>query len=210
MDYVPSLIATFGAFLLAAGSPGANVMAVAGASLRAGRFAGLSVALGVTAGSLIWASLAVFGITALLSTFAQTGLVIGVLGGAYLCWLGAKALRSAKQISKLSASEEAERPRFVSGLLKGVLVQLTNPKVILFWIAIMSLVVDPEAPNWVGIVLIGGITCLSFVLRCGYALAFSSRPAQRAYEKAGRWIEALQGVTFIGLGGYLVIGAFGR
>ena len=153
--------------------------------MRAGRIAGLIVALGVTTGSLIWASLAVLGMTALLSAFAQVGLVISVLGGGYLCWLSTKALRSAKHISKLSVTGETEQTQFISGLLKGVLVHLTNPKVLLFWIAIMSLVIAPDAPNWVGIVLILGITFLSFVLHCGYALAFSSKLAQRAYDTNG-------------------------
>ncbi len=204
MAYWPDIVAIFVAYVIATLSPGVNLLAVAGTSLRLGRAAGLRVALGIATGSLLSVSLAVFGLAAMLAATPVAGGAIGLAGGVYLCWLGVRALRLARlHTIRLIAPNAGERP-ILSGYIKGLLVQLTNPKAYLFWFAIMSLVMGPEAPLWVGLALISGIAVLSFLLHCGFALVFSASPVQELYAKFGHRIEALQGMVFIGLGAYVL------
>ena len=72
-------------------------------------------------------------------------------------------------------------PRY---FLRGLTVQMTNPKALLAWIAIMSLGLQADAPLIVAVVIVIGTTTFSFVFHTIYALAFSSQPMIRLYAPA--------------------------
>src|ERR1044072_2031417 len=92
--YLPGILMSYSAFLLAIASPGPNVLAVIGTSMAVGRRSGIALALGVAAGSFLWALLTAAGLSALLSTYASALVVIKIFGGLYLLWLAYKAFRS--------------------------------------------------------------------------------------------------------------------
>jgi threonine/homoserine/homoserine lactone efflux protein len=80
--------------------------------------------------------------------------------------------------------------------LRGLTVQMTNPKAALTWIAIMSLGVEANAPAWVGASIVFGTGVLSVVGHTTYALAFSTQPMVAFYRRARRWIEVALGAFF--------------
>jgi threonine/homoserine/homoserine lactone efflux protein len=195
--YLPGLILAYSAFLLAIASPGPNVLAILGTSMASGRKAGLALALGIAAGSFCWAMLTFSGLSALLASYAEALAIIKIAGGMYLLLLAVKALRSAAATRDIeTAAHAVDRINLFRYFQRGLLVQMTNPKAALAWIAIFSLGLQTNAPSWVGISLVLGTSLLSLLIHLLYALAFSTEVMARAYGRARRWIQAALGGLF--------------
>jgi len=90
--YLPGILLAYSAFLLAIASPGPNILAVIGTSMSVSRGSGVALALGVASESFTWAILTVFGLSALLATYASALIFIRIFGGLYLLWLAYKPL----------------------------------------------------------------------------------------------------------------------
>jgi threonine/homoserine/homoserine lactone efflux protein len=195
--YLPGILLAYSAFLLAIASPGPNVLAVIGTSMSVGRRSGIALALGVAAGSFVWALLAALGLSALLAAYAYAITLIKIAGGLYLLWLAYKAFRSAASAHDISATTLSGATRSPLGYAtRGFTIQMTNPKAALAWIAIMSLGLHQDAPLWVALSIVIGTSVLSVVIHCVYALAFSTPVMVRFYSKARRWIQATLGAFF--------------
>lgn len=195
--YVPGIILAYSAFLLAIMSPGPNILAVLGTSMRVNRQSGIALALGVAGGSFCWAVLTVIGLSAVLAAYSSALTVIKIAGGLYLLWLAYKSFRSAGSGHDIEATTLAGGKRRPSGYLtRGFFIQMTNPKAALAWIAIISLGVQEGAPYWVGPVIVVGTSILSVIIHCVYAVAFSTPVMVRIYSKARRWIQGTLGLFF--------------
>ncbi len=196
-EFLPGILLAYSAFLLSIMSPGPNILAVIGTAMSVGRKPGTALALGVGTGSVCWAVMTVAGLSALLATYAAALTVIKIAGGFYLLWLAYKAFRSAASSHDIDAVALAGPARSPRGYyLRGLTVQMTNPKAALAWIAIMSLGLQADAPLWVGAVLVAGTGLLSIGIHSLYALAFSTRTMVRIYGRARRWIQGLLGAFF--------------
>ena len=199
--YLPGIILAYSAFLLAIASPGPNILAVMGTSMEVGRPSGISLALGIASGSFTWALLTVFGLSALLATYASALLLIKVFGGAYLLWLAYKSFKSAAAKHDIEAKELAGGRRTRTGYFKrGYIIQMTNPKAALAWVAIISLGLQEGAPLWVGAAIVVGTFIMSIAIHMLYAVAFSTPAMVRLYGKSRRVIQGLLG-TFFALAG---------
>lgn len=195
--YLPGILLAYSAFLLAIASPGPNILAVIGTSMSVGRTSGMALALGVAAGSFTWAVLTVFGLSAILATYASALLAIKIFGGLYLLWLAYKSFKSAASRHDIEATELAGGRRTPFGYLKrGYIIQMTNPKAALAWIAIISLGLQQGAPIWVGAVIVIGTFLLSIMIHMLYAVAFSTPAMVRIYGKARRGIQGILGTFF--------------
>ncbi len=195
--FLPGILLAYAAFLLAISSPGPNILAIIGTSMGVGRNSGIGLAIGVALGSLAWAVLAVAGLSAILATYASALLAIKLFGGAYLLWLAFKSFRSAMQDHDLEVSELAGGKRTAFGYARrGFVIQITNPKAALAWIAIISLGLKTGAPVWVGMAIVLGTFVLSLVIHILYAIAFSTPLMVRFYGKARRYIQAALGSFF--------------
>jgi amino acid exporter len=204
--YLPGILLAYGAFLIGIASPGPNVLAVIGTSMSLGRKSGVALALGVAGGSFCWALLTVIGLSALIGAYASALLVIKILGGCYLLWLAFKAFRSAASKHDLQANSLPEGTGSFGGfVLRGLIIQMTNPKAALSWIAIISLGLAPDAPLWVGAVIVLGTAGLSVLLHLLYAVAFSTPLMVMLYGKARRTIQVTLGVFFAAAGVKLLL-----
>ncbi|NJM81354.1 MAG: LysE family transporter [Tabrizicola sp.] len=199
--YLPGILLSYGAFLMAVASPGPNVLAVIGTAMAVNRPSGMALAMGVATGTLSWGMLTAVGLSALLATYASAILIIKLFGGLYLLWLACKAFKSAASPHDIDATELAGGPRTAWGYARrGYIIQMTNPKAALAWIAIISLGLAPDAPLWVAGAIVGGTFVLSVVIHLVYALAFSTPMMVRVYGRARRIIQGALG-TFFGLAG---------
>ena len=205
--YLPSIMLAYAAFLLGAMSPGPNILAVIGTSMSEGRKSGTALAMGIAMGSFSWGLLSAIGLTALLATYASALFVIKIIGGCYLLWLGYKSLRSAASkydLNTMTLDINKRRPR--DFFIRGYLIQMTNPKAALTWIAIITLGLAPDAPMWVAAAIVTGATLLSVVMHGLYAVAFSTNFMVRVYSKARKYIQATLGIFFVGAGIKLLSG----
>jgi threonine/homoserine/homoserine lactone efflux protein len=204
--YLPGILLAYSAVLLAMMSPGPNVLAVMGTSMEVGRKAGTALALGVGTGSFLWAVMTVAGLSTLLAAYAAALIVIKIAGGLYLLWLAFKAFRSAASAHDLEVkASDGETRTTLSFYLRGLAIQMTNPKAALAWLAIVSLGLQENAPLWVGLSIVIGTSVLSLIVHSCYALLFSTPPMVRLYAKARRWIQAALGAFFAVAGIRLLI-----
>ncbi|MGB3556892.1 MAG: LysE family transporter [Jannaschia sp.] len=195
--FLPGILLAYSAFLLAIASPGPNILAVMGTSMSVGRASGIALALGVATGSFTWAVLTVAGLSALLSAYAGALFVIKIFGGMYLLWLAYKAFKAAASSHDIEAQELAGGTRTPFGYFsRGYIIQMSNPKAALAWIAIISLGLQDGAPYWVGVVIVIGTFLLSILIHMLYAIAFSTPFMVRLYGRARRSIQAMLGTFF--------------
>lgn len=195
--YLPGILLAYSAFFLGIVSPGPNILAIIGTSMSVGRRSGISLAMGVALGSLCWALLTAFGLSAILATYASAMLVIKVAGGLYLLWLAFKSLRAAASPQDMTARALGDGKRTPAGYFtRGYIIQMTNPKAVLAWIAIMSLGLGPHTPIWVAFVIVAGTALMSVLIHYLYAVAFSTPVMVSAYTGARRWIQGFLGAFF--------------
>jgi threonine/homoserine/homoserine lactone efflux protein len=195
MAYLPGLLTVYAVCALGLLSPGPNVLSVMGVAMGSGRRRAMAMAFGISLGTGIWASATVIGLTALMTAYAELMIALRVAGGCYLLWLAVKALRAA--ISKHEKPAEApSSASSASAFLRGLTIQMSNPKAALTWASLMSLVIRPDVPSWVSIAVVLGCTILSACGHSFYALAFSSRPIVAAYRRVRRAIEAALALFF--------------
>ena len=204
MEYLPYLLTFYLAFCSALFSPGPNILAIVGTSMTVSRRAGVLLACGISTGSLVWSSLAVSGVTALMAAYAPITIALRIMGGAYLVWLGIGFARKATAPRGEVGARALAKGSALSYYLRGIAVQLTNPKAILSWLALVAIVADPAAPLWVSLAMILGCTSIAFAGHIGWAYLFSTERVVASYSRASRWIEGALATFFGAIGGTLL------
>jgi RhtB (resistance to homoserine/threonine) family protein len=198
----------FGLFL-AAGvllnlTPGPDTVYILGRSIAQGREAGVASALGICVGSIFHTCAAALGLSAILATSSVAFVAIKLLGGAYLIFLGIKLLLDRRR--QLSLPSNFKQRTSAAAFRQGVLTNVLNPKVALFFLAFLPQFIDPATNNKIlafvtlgfTFVTTGTIWCL--ILAC-FASSFSDR--LRASETVGQWVNRAIGALFIFLGARL-------
>lgn len=127
--------------------PGPNTAFIAATAMGRGRRAGVAAALGIELATLVHGTLAAVGLTAVVAASPRALLIVRLLGAGYLAWLGIRTLlRPAPGL--VGADQPAEAAgRFLGN---GFVVNLLNPKVIVFYLAFIPQFIDPAAawPTW--------------------------------------------------------------
>lgn len=134
-------------------TPGPDSLLVLRSSLLAGRRAGARVAAGATSGSLAWGICSAAGLTAILAASAQLYRALQLAGACYLLFLGIRGWRAAAG----HVSGHAARSRRSPGFRTGLLSNLLNPKVGLFFLTIMPQLI-PHHANVTGYALAFAVT----------------------------------------------------
>ncbi|MEP0944426.1 MAG: LysE family translocator [Rhizobiaceae bacterium] len=208
VSYLPFLFAGYFAMSLGLVSPGPNILAIVGTSMSASRRAGVMMACGVSTGSIIWATLAVGGVTALMAAYAPIAFALKVAGGLYFIWLGIKYVKAGVKKTDSFQMTESGTSSDLQYFGRGLLIQMTNPKAILSWVAMISIVSNPGAPIWVLGLYILGCSILAFAGHITWAVLFSTNAALRGYDRFKRQINATLGAIFGFIGASLLVNAF--
>lgn len=182
--------------------PGPNLIYITTRSIAEGRRAGLTSALGVGCGTLLHVAAAALGLSALVASSALIFSVIKYAGAAYLIYLGIRTLRHHRH------DPQAVSPTAVPGSLfrtfrQGVIVQLLNPKVALFFLAFLPQFIDPtRSAVTIQILILGSIMALlGLCIDCLYALGGSAASLWvSGRPKAARIQQRVTGFVYIGLG----------
>jgi len=185
--------------LMGAASPGPAFLVVSRTAVSEGRRAGLATGLGVSSATVVWAFAMIHGLALLLAVAAWLFHLIQAIGAVYLFYLGWKLVRHAAD--PLAMAGALPGGRRLSGYRRGFLINITNPKLAVFFGSVFSQVYGPGYPEWVNLVVLAAIALDEVVWYSIVALAFSSAPAQAAYGRAKRWIDRAFGsfLALIGL-----------
>jgi threonine/homoserine/homoserine lactone efflux protein len=158
MTFLPdlaTLLAYSVASILLFITPGPDMSLWLSRTIGSGRASGMAAMTGTNVGCVVHTLLAAFGVSALIAA-SQTGfLVLKVVGALYLLWLAVDALRNG---SSLNVREgEANTVSAFSSFLMGVTVNLTNPKVVLFFITFLPQFVSASDPHVTGKLMFLGL-----------------------------------------------------
>jgi threonine/homoserine/homoserine lactone efflux protein len=150
MDFVPqaSIILQFAiATFIIAITPGPDMTLFVGRALAQGRAAGFACMAGAMTGILVHTSLVALGLSALIVASPEAFLVLKVGGAGYLVWLAYQAIRHGSAFSP--EKQAGGSPSIIRNWMKGIAINLLNPKIILFFMTFLPQFVsaaDPHAP----------------------------------------------------------------
>jgi len=141
----PHLYAAFlGVMAVMAVTPGpANLFAVA-TGVEKGRRAALAGVVGMNVATLVWFGAAALGLGALVTAFPEAFRIIAIGGALYVAWLGVKALRGA--CANEGQPQNAVVSSGRSAIRDGFMVQIANPKAVLFFTAVLPPFLDVDRP----------------------------------------------------------------
>jgi len=184
--------------------PGPSVLYIVGASISQGRRAGLTSMLGVQAGGLIHVFAAAIGVSALIASSAEAFTVVKFAGAAYLVYLGVQRIRHAGE-----DDHQEQAPRSHAHLFRqGVVVNVLNPKVAIFFVAFLPQFIDPAAGTpGLQIVVLGLLFLLIAMISDGtYALlAGTAAEHLRGSFRSRQRLDRISGTIIIGLGAVAVL-----
>ncbi|HEX7384754.1 MAG TPA: LysE family translocator [Burkholderiaceae bacterium] len=189
-------------------TPGPDMLYVAGTAAARGVRHGIAAALGIGAGCGVHIALGALGVSALIAASPTAFGVLKAAGAVYLVWAGI-ALWRRRDEPATRAPQPASAAR---AFAQGALVNALNPKVALFFLALLPQFIDAgkagQAAAFValGLLFDAGGTAVNIAVAAGLGLA-SGRLARAAAVR--RWLERTAGALFVALGLRLALGARG-
>ena len=191
LDLTLILVAAF----IAVASPGPGTMAIANASMNAGRRYGLALASGMTTGSLIWGTAAALGLGTVLAANQAFFELFRYVGSGYLLFLAYKSLRIALRGGK-AVSNSHSNASLTSSYVTGLAIHLTNPKAVLFFGSIYAIGVPSTAAAAELPVVVLAVSLQTALILHFYALALSLPKVMDFYARTRRICEGLFALIF--------------
>ncbi len=204
MDAVAAFLAIMGALALGTMSPGPSFIMVARTSVAASRGDGMAAALGMGVGGLIFGTLALLGLQAVLAQvgWLYVGLKLG--GGLYLIYLAVR-LWGGAHVPLALAADGAVSSGLVKSFGLGLATQLSNPKTAVVYASVFAALLPKAPPAWLYLV----VPPLLLVMETGWyvivAFVFSAGRPRSLYLAAKAWIDRAAGTVLALLGLRLII-----
>ncbi len=178
--------------------PGPGTIAILNATARNGIGAGFGAVLGTLLGDFIYMVAAVLGLAAVMQSNPMFFEALQWFGAAYLAWMGIRLLR-ARFADENGAPQPLRTGR--AYFRQACAVSLTNPKVMLFFVAFFPLFLRPGATAGTLAALMLHVTLLSFLYQAGLVLAGNAVARRlKAYPFARRLAAQLAGIALVGFG----------
>ena len=197
-DFTTFLVAAIALNLI----PGADTLYILGRSLSQGRKAGILSVLGISTGVLFHTLAASLGLSVILAASSLAFSVVKYLGAIYLIYLGVRMFRTEEPAAPQTACHKKETS---PGAIyrEGILTNVLNPKVALFFLAFLPQFITPGNPYGPLPFLLLGTTFILTgtgwcLLVAYFASAFSAR--LRIASRPGNMVKKITGTLFIGLG----------
>jgi threonine efflux protein len=184
--------------ILSIASPGPNILLVTQTAVEHGRTRALLAVSGIMAGSMIWAALALTGLTALFEVLPSLQTVLRIVGAAFLIYIGVKLWR--KPIEQLATPDVAANGSAVKSVLRGFATSTLNPKSLTYFGTIFVLFVPAGASVDFRLAAFAIVALDGFLVYGLVAALFSTESAKAAYLRLRRPIDRVCGA---------IIGAFG-
>jgi len=182
-------------------TPGTDTMYIVSRSISQGRTAGIYSALGISAGIIVHTLLAAFGLSVILMQSAFLFHLIKIVGAIYLAYLGIKMLMAKNTITQDTTLTIQSNKRV---FLQGLITNVTNPKVALFFLAFLPQFIHTNAgvSSPLPFIILGLTFTLTGGIWCLITAYFSSMATNklRNNSKASLVLNRLTGIVFIAMG----------
>ena len=186
MPTIPTLLTFAIAATLLIIVPGPNVIYIITRGIDQGRRAAIASAIGVDTGMLFHIGAAVLGLSALVASSDLVFSIVKYAGAGYLIWMGINSLRA--RVANLETPVISRRASYSRLFAQGMVVNILNPKVGLFFIAFLPQFIDPARGSaTLQILVLGGVfVVIALISDLVYALASGS---------IGSWLNARQSIA---------------
>jgi RhtB (resistance to homoserine/threonine) family protein len=171
--------------------------------IRSGSPAGWATTFGILGGTLLHAMISALGLSMVLAQSATLFQFIKLLGALYLIWLGLQALR---QLPEPQTDENRTKLASWTAFKEGLITNLLNPKVAIFYLAFLPQFVSPNDPVLAKSLLLAGIhNLLSLIWLGGLVVVIGQGKRWIEKQRVQLWLSRISGVILIGLGARLVL-----
>jgi threonine/homoserine/homoserine lactone efflux protein len=183
-------------------TPGQDTALTIRNTLVGGRRAGASTALGVASGQAVWAVATSAGVAAILVASEPAFLALKLIGAAYLVFLGAQALMSAfRGVRRHDGPDAGERLPGRVAYRQGVVSNLGNPKMAVFFTSLLPQFVSGGDASFAGLLALGLLFCaLTLLWLTAYAVAVARAGDLLRRSRVRRALDALTGAVLVALG----------
>jgi threonine/homoserine/homoserine lactone efflux protein len=180
-------------------TPGADMAMVARSVFTGGRRDAFATTLGISAGCLVWAFASAVGVAAVLAASRTAYDALRLVGAAYLIWLGLQSLLAARRGS--AEAPEAGLARRGSPFRQGLLTNLFNPKIAVFYSTFLPQFIGPGDPALVLSLALAGVhIALGIAWLSLYAWLLDRALATFRGSRLRRALDAVTGTVLVGLG----------
>jgi threonine/homoserine/homoserine lactone efflux protein len=182
-------------------SPGQDTLYILGSSIAHGRRVGVASALGIIAGCVVHTLAAALGLSAILATSAAAFTIVKLVGAAYLVYLGVRLF--VKPVSVSSPSADQSSRNALTAFRQGVITNVLNPKVALFFLALLPQFIDPGSSTKIAAFLALGFTFIATGTAWVLVLALGASQVRGFFSERPRVLANLSrasGGLFIMLG----------
>ena len=189
-------------------TPGVDLLLTITRTLQGGARAGLAAALGINAGCVVHTFAAAFGLAALMAVSGTAFTFVKWAGAVYLLWLAVGMWRAAWRGAAAAEVATQAAPRsWWSDFRLGLITNVLNPKVALFFLAFLPQFIAPDTVNkTLAFISLGAVFIVQSTL---FLLAVVALAAELrrwpASPHAGRWLNGLGGALFAALAWRLVV-----
>ncbi len=197
-DILTGSLIVFSLVLIAAMSPGPDLLIVLRNALGAGRQSGLYTAMGIAVAIYIHVAYSMLGIALIISQSIILFNIVKYAGAAYLVWLAYKAFKSKGWNVHAEHAQNPEKT-FIQSFSQGFITNALNPKATLFFLALFTQIMEPSTPLliqfWYGSICAMTALCWFSIV----AVCLTHAPIRARLAAASIWIDRLTGIAFIAL-----------
>jgi threonine/homoserine/homoserine lactone efflux protein len=182
-------------------TPGADMAMVSRSVFTGGRRDAFATTLGIAAGCMAWAIASAAGVAALLAASQTAYDALRLVGAAYLVFLGLQSLWAARRGTPLPDPEAEGQPRRSSPFRQGLLTNLFNPKIAVFYSTFLPQFIAPGDPALLISALLAGVhIALGIVWLSAYAWLLDRAVTAFKGSRLRRALDALTGTVLVALG----------
>jgi len=180
-------------------TPGADMAMVARSVFTGGRRDAFATTLGISAGCFVWACASALGVAAVLAASQTAYDALRLVGAAYLVWLGVQSLLAARR--GIAPVQGGEAPRPGHPFRQGLLTNLFNPKIAIFYSTFLPQFIGPGDPALLVSMLLACVhIALGIVWLSLYAWLLDRAVEAFKGSRVRRALDALTGTVLVGLG----------
>lgn len=189
------LLAYFAVSTLLIVTPGPDTALVVRNALRSGPRAASLTALGVAAGSAVWALASILGLAVILEASLVAFTILKLAGAAYLAYLGLRSL-----LGRGTAHGPAARTPHRTAFAQGLVNNLLNPKAAVIFVAVMPQFIEAGDPPARFVVMLAGYEAIMLVWLNAYAVVLGHAGRTAAAGRLRRAFDRGVGVVLVALG----------
>ncbi|MCF1435709.1 threonine transporter [Agrobacterium vitis] len=197
---VLTVLTALGLYAAVVISPGPNFALISKLAMSGARSTAVGATFGFAIAATFYAVLTMAGLALVLARVGWLASLIQIAGGYYLVYLGLMAWLSSKPDTMKQGVSSVEKGSVLRGLRMGMIVNLSNPKGIAFFIGLYAVAVPPETGLLAKLAILVGGFMIEIIWYSLVTALLSRRQAKAVYDRFGQWVERAIGTALAGFG----------